>query len=136
MTCGISNMSGSTSPGKSLFLIFLIVHFLGQKRPIAVQMYFTFPSYTFLGDQGYSIHYIEDSQLLVSQSSSVWVLCDSGDESMIPNRYFMAPNYRDHTRVIQVTPLNASRWKAFSKRYRAERFVMDIFSDDEIRKLA
>lgn len=42
----------------------------------------------------------------------------------------------NRVRVIQATSPEASRWKTWSKQMGASRYIMDIWSDEEVADLA
>ncbi|KAF8555624.1 hypothetical protein OG21DRAFT_846630 [Imleria badia] len=122
--------------GKTLFLVYLIIHFLGQKQAVAFQ----FPRddslfYAFFSQEGVSIQSDNDGRPLFNCPSFIWALCDdSNDRTAVPSDIFTGRPH--HIRVIQTTAPVSSHWKSWSTQVGANRFVMDIWSTEEVRKLA
>ena len=64
----------------------------------------------------------------------IWALSDSNATIEHPPDKFMGAVNR--VRVIQATSPEASRWKTWSKQMGASRYIMDIWSDEEVADLA
>lgn len=124
----------SISPGKTLFLVYLLVYFLGHKNAVAVQLPETAPRYAFFTDKGVTIHSECESGPMDHYPGDMWALCDSNQTTRNPSCVFSHSQGR--MRVIQTTPPESSRWKGWSKQTGARRYIMDIWSLKEIKTLA
>ena len=121
------------SSGKTLFNVFLLVHLLGQKSAVAVQLPEKAPRYAFFTDKGVTIQSERESGPMARYPGNIWALCDSNEVVTTPSRVFSGIGPR--MRVIQTTSPKASRWKQWAKEAHARRYVMDIWSIEEIKKL-
>ena len=73
-----------------------------------------------------------DGRPLFDCPSFIWALCD--DANLASGMLFMC--CPDRMRVIQTTAPVLSHWNPWEKQIGTNSFVMDIWSIDEIRKLA
>jgi len=117
--------------GKTLFLVYILVLRLGQRKPVAVQFLDGNSFYALFNDT-VSFHRFDDPALL-KEGPSVWALCDSNQYITIPGSIFAGCQ---GVRIIQTTSPKASRWKEWSKQVGAEPYIMDIWSEDEVVHLA
>ena len=118
--------------GKTYFLIYALLQFLGQKQPVAIQPLDGSPYYILFKD-GVTFHPIEDGDPL-DECVFVWALSDSNADIGQPPAVFRGDCRR--MRVIQATPPEASRWKQWSKEMCASPYVMDVWSSKEIVNFA
>jgi len=117
--------------GKTLFIVYLLVLRLGQRKPVAVQSLDGEPFYAFFKDT-VSFHGFNDATPL-KEGPSIWALCDSNKDVESPAGLFKG---RQGVRIIQITAPKASRWKEWSKQVGAKPYVMDIWSEEEVVHLA
>lgn len=118
--------------GKTHLLVYLIVHFLGQKQAVAFQLPRSQPFYLFFAEDGAHIQSDMDSCPLFNCTSFIWALCD--DANLVNGSLFMTRP--DRIRVVQTTAHVLSHWKSWTKQIGANFFIMDIWSTEEVRKLA
>ncbi|KAH7886431.1 hypothetical protein F5I97DRAFT_1928284 [Phlebopus sp. FC_14] len=120
---------GQPGIGKTYFLIYLLVERLREHKAVAFQLS-SCPFYV-LFTENVTVHSIQHSKPL--RHSDVWGLSDSNSLIMTP-----APAFLDlpNVRVVQATSPNRNRWKEWSKQYGAGRYVMKVWSIDEIEDLA
>ena len=119
-------------PGKTLFLIYLLVQRLGERRAAALP---------FLDGEGYyalfrgavTFHSVHDAAPLHECPSDVWSLCDSNAYVIHPPGVFQG---KIRVRNIQTTSPRPARWKEWSKQVRAKCYIMDIWSKEEVVDLA
>jgi hypothetical protein len=119
-------------PGKTLFLIYLLVQRLGNRQAVALQ---------FLGREDYyalfrdtvTFHPVNKAEPL-DKCPSVWALCDSNADATSPPSVFKGRT--GHVRIIQTTSPRAARWKEWSKQVGAKCYIMDIWSKEEVVNLA
>ena len=118
-------------PGKTLFIIYVLVVRLGQKLAVTIQ----FPSYYVLfSEEPVSFHSLEDAGPLAKlKDQALWALMDSNAHTLIPSHIFLNP---ERVRTIQTTSPKEVRWKPWSTQARAARYVMDIWSEEEFDDLA
>ncbi|KAF8551146.1 hypothetical protein OG21DRAFT_1487211 [Imleria badia] len=128
--CG-AYIIGHPGIGKTFFLVYLIMHCLGQKQAVAFQLPSLIPSvYAFFSKEGVSIQSLGDGRPMSDCPSFIWALCDAA----VPCPIFMG--HPDRIRIIQTTAPKSSHYRSWSKQLDAEPFVMDVWSTEEIRKLA
>ena len=121
-----------TLPGKTHFLIYVLVVRLGQRRAVALQ----FPdgrAYYAVFQDSVSFHSLDDARPL-AEFHSMWALTDSNYRVRTPSGIFLG--FRECVRVIQTTPPTRDHWKGWSKRAGAVGYIMDIWSEKEIADLA
>ena len=119
-------------PGKTLFIIYLLVQRLGERQAVALQFpdgeeyyaLFTGGSVTFQSARHAAPLY---------QGTSIWALCDSNAYTIIPHVVFQG---KRRVQIIQTTSPKAARYKEWSKQVRAGCYVMDIWSIEEVMYLA
>ncbi|KAF8552150.1 hypothetical protein OG21DRAFT_1486446 [Imleria badia] len=125
---------GHPGIGKTIFLVYLIIHCLGQKQAVGFQLPSTVPSlYAFFSEEGVSIQSLVDSRPISNCPSFIWALCDAAYHA-VPSPIFMG--HPDRIRIIQTTAPESSHYRLWSRQLHAEPFVMDIWSIEEIRTLA
>ena len=117
-------------PGRSLFLIYVLVSHLGQRRAVAVQLR---ECYALFEESKVSFYSLSDADPL-EKFDFLWALVDSNDNVLSPNEIFRGPPNR--IRPIQTTSPREKRWKEWSKYNGAKCYVMDIWSEKEIADLA
>lgn len=119
-------------PGKTLFLLYLLVTCLGKKRAVALQLLDGRPFYALFNDS-VTFHSLNDRKPLI-ECHLVWALSDSNNQVQSPSGIFLGDP--DHIRVIQTTPPKAECWKVWSEQVGAQCFIMDIWSEEELENLA
>ena len=124
-----SNFTCFIPPGKTLFLMYILVIHLGQRRVVALQLS---DCYAIFKETEVSFHPLNDRMSLYG-FTSLWALTDSNAHVQIPCDVFLSPA---HIRVIQTTSPREHRWKVWSKHADAVGYVMDIWSMKEISDLA
>ncbi|KAF8435631.1 hypothetical protein L210DRAFT_3550214 [Boletus edulis BED1] len=125
-------VTGQPGIGKSLFLVYLLVHLLRQGCKVAVhdcghQFYAVFA-------ESVTFYPVTDIAPLVT-GGPMWALSNSGQENggAPPTRFYAFPK---RVRLIQVTSLKKRRWHEWSKQVKAKCYVMDIWTAQEIANLA
>jgi hypothetical protein len=120
----------NASPGKSIFLYYLLLYFLSKATPVAFEVgdYFL----VFQAND-VSIHPLYAHGDCLPEGS--WALSDSTPTNMLPCNAFLDAASMRRTWVVQATSPLFERWKAWKKEYRAISFVMDPFSIDEMAAL-
>ena len=114
--------------------MYLLVYFLGQKVAVAVQLPHKDPHYAFFTGNGVSTQSVLVADPMVEYLGTIWALCDSNQTIINPSTVFLQLD--GNVRVIQTTSPKASRWKEWTKHTGARRYVMDIWSTEEIMALA
>ena len=120
------------SPGKTLFLAYVLVERLGQRRPVAWQLITGHPFYVLFRDTANI--YSFDEMAPLDEYGPLWALSDSNSQVRNPEGIFYSLPTR--IRAIQATSPKEDRWKQWSKDSGAECYVMDIWSELEIADLA
>ncbi|KAF8120576.1 hypothetical protein EV363DRAFT_87913 [Boletus edulis] len=127
-------VTGQPGIGKSLFLVYLLVQLLRQGCKVAVhdsshQYYvvFTFEELVAF----YPLTY----KTPLATGGSMWALSDSSLEhnGAPPACFFASPK---RIRLIQATSPEKQRWHEWSKQAKAECYVMDIWTAQEIANFA
>ena len=119
-------------PGKTLFLIYVLVMHLGQKRAVALQLPNGQPYYA-LFHASVSIHSLNNPNPL-DKFPHLWVLTDSNKQVKCPSGIFLGTP--EEIRVIHTAPPQEIWWKGWSKQTCATGYVMDIWSTKEIFDLS
>lgn len=119
-------------PGKTYFLAYALVHFLGRKQLVAMQLLDGDPFYLFFGAT-VTLHSVLHMAPF-DNCSFVWALCDSNADIEIPANVFRRQPSK--VRVIQATSPKKSRWKEWSKQTGASCYIMDIWTEQEVKSLA
>jgi hypothetical protein len=119
-------------PGKSNFLIYLLLMCLGQKQAVAVEFFDGRELYVLFTDT-VTVHSHNDIVWLI-QCPTVWVLSDSNDKRKSPSGIFRGR--MGHIRIIQTTSPRPERWREWSENVDTECYVMNIWSDEEVVQLA
>ncbi|KAF8124886.1 hypothetical protein EV363DRAFT_1402856 [Boletus edulis] len=125
-------VTGQPGIGKSLFLVYLLVQLLGQGCKVAVhdschQFYAVFAESVAFYPLSYSTPLITGGPM--------WALSDSSHENNgAPPTYFYA--FPQCVRLIQATSPEKRRWHRWSKEAKAECYVMDIWTAQEIASFA
>ena len=122
------------SPGKTFFLVYLLVYFLGQKVAVAAQLPHKDPHYAFFTDNGVNVQSVHVADPMVEYPGNIWALCDSNQTIIDPITVFL--QLEGNVRVIQTTSPKASRWKEWTKHTGARRYVTDVWFTEEIKELA
>ena len=111
-------------PGKTLFIIYVLVVRLGQRRAVALQL----SDYYALFEESVSFHTLSDEKPLAN-IHSLWAFTDSNAHTLVPGEIFLGEP--DRIRPIQTTAPEANRWKEWSKHSGAVGYIMDIWSEKE-----
>ncbi|KAG9312715.1 hypothetical protein JVU11DRAFT_7142 [Chiua virens] len=125
-------VTGQPGIGKTLFNIYILVKRLGEKKAVAMQFMNGQPMYALFQDT--ARFYSLDNILPLYEPPFVWVLCDSNDKVESPSGVFRGE--QDRIRIIQTTSPKVSRWKEWTKQHGADIYVMDIWTENEIRQLS
>ncbi|KAI9569775.1 hypothetical protein HD554DRAFT_2170772 [Boletus coccyginus] len=131
--CGVI-IIGQPGIGKTLFLIYLLVWALGQKQAVALELPAALGYYALFTEKGVHVHSVMNSRPLLSHLPPVWALCDFNHGTKTPSSIFTGT--LGHTRVVQTTAPTYSSWKGWRKQIGAEPYIMDIWSNEEVKKLA
>ncbi|KAF8548541.1 hypothetical protein OG21DRAFT_1500960 [Imleria badia] len=123
-------ITGQPGIGKTLFLAYVLVARLGQKRTVAWQDTTGRPFYVLFRDTA-TFYSLADPTPLYDHGP-LWALSDSNAGVQSPAPIFYSP---DDVRTIQTTSPKESRWKEWSKQSGAECYVMDIWSRKEVTDL-
>ena len=119
-------------PGKTLFLVYLLVQRLGERQAVALHFLDGEEYYAlFRGDA--TFHSLHNGTPLDQCHSDIWALCDSNAYVTSPPGVFQG---RSDVRIIQTTSPRPARWKEWSKQVGAECYIMDIWSKEEVVGLA
>lgn len=107
-----------SSPGKSTFLLYLLLHRLERKQPTAVQFDAT---WTFIFDKhGVDVRKAEDSDPV--RLGECWALVDSNANVIQPFEAFQV-----HAQcVIQTSPPKYGRWKSWIKQKQGTCIVSEL----------
>ncbi|KAN0077949.1 hypothetical protein V8E55_010006 [Tylopilus felleus] len=124
-------VTGQPGIGKTLFLAYVLVAHLGQKRTVAWQDPTGAPFYMLFRDTA-TFYSLTDATPLYDYGP-LWALSDSNAGVQSPPSIFYGTT---GVRTIQTTSPKESRWKEWSKQGRAKCYVMDIWSEKEITDLA
>lgn len=92
--------------GKTTFILFLLLHLLSQKIPVAIQM--DPETYYLFDETGVSVHDIGDGD---ERLKRCWLLTDSNDDVTIPCRTFRKAG---GVRIVQTTLPKLDRWKGWA----------------------
>ena len=91
-------------PGKMLFLIYILVVHLGQRRVVVLQL----PDcYAIFKEMEVSFHPLNDQKPLYG-FTSLWALVDSNNKVRSPSGIFLSVT---HVQVIQTTSPREHCWK-------------------------
>ncbi|KAF8522428.1 hypothetical protein BU17DRAFT_44645 [Hysterangium stoloniferum] len=120
-------VTGQPGIGKTLFLLYLLVRRLQNQDPVALQI--DANEFILFSEDGVSRHsggaYSADDI-----PKGAWALSDSSDELQLgPCGAFQST--RVH--VIHTSSPSSRRWKDWVKRLTARRYIMDIWSLEELR---
>ncbi|KAG9310264.1 hypothetical protein JVU11DRAFT_9382 [Chiua virens] len=126
-------VTGQPGIGKTIFDIYILVRRLGAKQAVVLQFPNGHPCYA-LFHYEVTYHNITTQNPLANAPTFLWALCDSNHNVQQPAGIFYGK--WDKIRIIQTTSPQESRWKAWKKQQGAEIYVMDIWSEDELRNLA
>ncbi|KAF8552079.1 hypothetical protein OG21DRAFT_1486476 [Imleria badia] len=125
---------GQPGIGKSCFIAYAVIEWLRKKQPVAVQI---LPencdeSYALFSEDGVSLHPAHAHEPL-RKHPGIWTFSDSNADVNIPAIAFRTtPNVK----VFQTTSPKVSRWKEWTKQNMITRYIMDVWSTEEISALA
>lgn len=111
-----------------MFLLYLLVRRLQERKPVALQMNST--TFAIFDEHGVSLHTSSlDSALLIPEDA--WALSDSGERDCSP-----CPAFKQRRPHIVHASFPASNcWEGWVARLSARKYVMGVWSLDEFRML-
>ncbi|KAF8438088.1 hypothetical protein L210DRAFT_2305345 [Boletus edulis BED1] len=121
---------GQPGIGKSCFIAYAVIERLRNKQPVAVQIHDE--SYALFSEAGVSLHSSRDQEPLRT-NQGIWAFSDSNADVDIPA--FAFRNTPD-VKVFQTTSPKIRRWKEWTKQSMITRYIMDVWSSEEITALA
>ncbi|KAF8137496.1 hypothetical protein EV363DRAFT_1395034 [Boletus edulis] len=121
---------GQPGIGKSCFIAYAVIERLRNKQPVAVQIHDE--SYALFSEAGVSLHSSRDQEPLRTDQG-IWAFSDSNADVDIPA--FAFRNTPD-VKVFQTTSPKIRRWKEWTKQNMITRYIMDVWSSEEITALA
>ncbi|KAI9456482.1 hypothetical protein HD554DRAFT_1847843 [Boletus coccyginus] len=130
--CDGAFVIGQPGIGKTFFLVYALVVRLANRQPVAVQFGTAQPIYALFAEDTVAFYSFQETPPL-SQHSPMWVLFDSNGDVLSPNPIFCL---EEKNRVIMATSPKKDRWKEWSKQSGSQPYVMDIWSEQEVRQLA
>ncbi|KAJ8597929.1 hypothetical protein M405DRAFT_876627 [Rhizopogon salebrosus TDB-379] len=92
----------------------------------------TDPSFPDIFRYGVSRHNIGDSSALDAHED-IWSLCDTNEKVTSPPPAFLRSQ---NARIIQAASRRRDRWYPWTRRFEGSKYVMDIWTDDELALLA
>ncbi|KAF8519144.1 hypothetical protein BU17DRAFT_47954 [Hysterangium stoloniferum] len=120
-------VTGQPGIGKTLFLLYLLFRRLEEQEPVAFQI--DSDEFVLFNMNGISLHSAKASSADYIPKGA-WALSDSCGELLGPCVAFQSP----HVHVIH-TSSSSRRWKDWVKHLSARRYIMDIWSLEELRTL-
>ncbi|KAF8520015.1 hypothetical protein BU17DRAFT_47299 [Hysterangium stoloniferum] len=121
-------VTGQPGIGKTLFLLYLLVRRLEEQEPVALQID---PNEFVLFKEGGVSRHSGGTYSANVIPKGAWTLSDSWGQQLEPCNAFQSP--RAH--VIHTSSPSSRRWKDWVKRLTARRYIMDIWSLEELRTL-
>ncbi|KAF6750801.1 hypothetical protein DFP72DRAFT_969135 [Ephemerocybe angulata] len=122
-------VTGQAGIGKSVFLIYLLLHRLEQKLPTAIQ--FATDSYTIFDDKGANCVHFGSSRDDVREDERLgksWALTDSSINLITPSDCFLSASHF----LVQTASPNRERSKDWVKETSATVIVLELPSSSEI----
>ncbi len=117
------------SIGKTFFLLFLLVHLLRERIPVALQI--DAKKFVLFDNHGARI-YKTDSTYASAIPKGAWTLSDSsGAEQLEPCAAFKYSK----AHIVHTSSPASHRWKEWVKQIGATRYIMDVWSSEELRGL-
>ncbi|KAF8346418.1 hypothetical protein F5887DRAFT_1182764 [Amanita rubescens] len=128
-------VTGQPGIGKTLFLIYVLVVSLGERRPVALDFPDDRPFYALFQESGFTTHSLDGMLPPINNLFNfMWALSDSNYQMRSPSAIFLSRPGK--VRVIQATSPKEDRWKSWSKEARASCYIMDLWTLNEIEILA
>ncbi|KIM47251.1 hypothetical protein M413DRAFT_23478 [Hebeloma cylindrosporum] len=121
-------LTGSTGIGKTMFLLYLLVRRLQERQPVALQI--DADKFALFDERGISLHSASDSGSSFAIPGGAWALSDAGYGDGSPCIAFKSGG----THLVHTSFPDSKRWK-WVKGLSALRYIMDVWSLDEIRTL-
>lgn len=120
--------------GKSCFIAYAVIQRLRKKQPVAVQILAESfnESYAVFSEQGVSLH-PADAQEPLRSHKGIWTFSDSNADVTIPAVAFRTT---PDVHVFQTTSPKVIRWKEWTKQKGVMRYIMNVWSNEEIAALA
>ena len=115
------------STGKTFFLLCLLVHLLQERVPVALQI--DAKNFVLFDSRGAHI-YKTDSIDASAIPEGAWALSDSGDQ-LEPCAAFR----HSDAHIVHTSSPTSHRWKEWVKQMSATRYIMDVWSSEELRGL-
>lgn len=115
-----------------MFLLYVLIHCLCAKQPVALQLKRDF--YFLFTEQDISEHSVNlDGPLWKLSKTGVIALSNLGDTVTIPAEAFLL---YPRAYVVQATSPGGERWQRWHKQRGAEPYIMDIWTTAELIGLA
>lgn len=120
--------------GKSCFIAYAVVERLRKKQPVAVQILVESSDecYALFSEDGVKL-YSGYAQEPLRFHKGIWALSDSNEGVTIPA---FALRKTPDVHVFQTTSPKRERWKEWTKQRGIMRYIMNLWSDEEISALA
>lgn len=112
--------------GKTYFLRYLLIERIRLGLPVAVQI----DAHTIILFEGKQPRHL-DTRSEVQLPHDCWALLDLDLNLVTPCEAFLSSN----AFIIMTSEPATRRWKGFRKQYGADLYIMDVWTDDELRKL-
>ena len=121
--------SSSSSIGKTLFLLYVLARRLHQRKPVAFQI--DGKKYALFRPDGVTLH--DSSSRNNHVPKDTWALSDA-DTSPERNQICFA-FLQSEFHIIHTSSPSSSRWKSWVKRVGAGKYIMDVWSLQEVQTL-
>jgi hypothetical protein len=124
----------NANPGKTCFLYYLLLRLLSRRTPVALELPHCF---LIFHDDGVNIHHLNMLNTDVFPRGT-WALSDSfgsHERIMEPCSIFQTASLQKRAWLVQTTSPLEKRYKDWKKQCKAEMFVMDYCSINEIMAL-
>ncbi|KAH9000070.1 hypothetical protein EDB92DRAFT_460622 [Lactarius akahatsu] len=124
-------VTGQPGIGRTCFLYYLLLHKLSEMEPVALER----PGFFILFHDGgvYTLPLNAEAEYI---PDGTWALSDGNDEPYQPCSVFRTASKRQTAWVIQTTSQVEARWRRWRKYSRADLFVMNHVSIEEITALS
>ncbi|KAK2459274.1 hypothetical protein APHAL10511_008695, partial [Amanita phalloides] len=123
-------VTGQPGIGKTLFLFYVLARRLHERKPVAFQI--DNHVFALFGQGGVTLHSTSRKTSRKYVSEGTWALSDS-DAS---NRSGLCMAFQQPTfHVIHTSSPSSPRWKNWVKRLGADKYIMDVWSLEELKTL-